>query len=179
MQVDLGKNYFELFGLPVSFEIDASSLTERYRDLQRSVHPDRFANASDRDRRLSMQQASLVNEAYRALKDPLQRARYLLSLNGVDIHDESNTVMDGMFLMEQMQLREELDAIAGKDEPLSALAGFMASIESRIAERVQKLAGLFSDVNDENLQQAHGLSLQLQFLYRLREEAESREERLL
>jgi molecular chaperone HscB len=179
MQVDLGKNYFELFGLPVSFEVDTSSLTERYRDLQRSVHPDRFANASDRERRLSMQQASLINEAHRALKDPLQRARYMLSLKGVDINDESNTVMDGTFLMEQMELREELDAIAGKGDPLSALTEFMASIESRIAERVQKLADLFSDESDENLQQAHKLSLQLQFLYRLREEAESREESLL
>jgi DnaJ-domain-containing protein 1 len=81
--------------------------------------------------------------------------------------------------MEQMELREELDAIAGKGDPLSALTEFMASIESRIAERVQKLAELFSDESDENLQQAHKLSLQLQFLYRLREEAESREESLL
>lgn len=178
MQVDLGKNYFEIFGLPVSFEVDISSLTGRYRDLQRSVHPDRFANASDRDRRLSMQQASLVNEAHRALKDPLQRARYLLSLNGIDIHDESNTVMDGMFLMEQMELREELDAITGKADPLAALAEFIAGIESRIAERVEKLSNLFAAVNDESLQQAHKLSLQLQFLYRLREEAESREETL-
>ncbi|NNG14768.1 MAG: Fe-S protein assembly co-chaperone HscB, partial [Gammaproteobacteria bacterium] len=117
--------------------------------------------------------------ANRALKDPLQRARYLLSLHGVDINDESNTVMDGMFLMEQMELREELDAIAGKDDPLSALAEFIASIESRIGERVQKLTGLFADASEENLQQAHKLSLQLQFLYRLREEAESREESLL
>ena len=179
MQVDLGKNYFELFGIPVSFELDTSSLTERYRDLQRSVHPDRFVNATDRERRLSMQQASLVNEAHRALKDPLQRARYMLSLHGIDIHDESNTVMDGMFLMEQMELREELDAISGKDDPLSALAEFVSSIELRITERVQKIRNLFSDVTDENLQQVHGLSLQLQFLYRLREEAESREESLL
>jgi len=178
MQVVPGKNYFELFGLPVSFEVDISSLRERYRDLQRSAHPDRFANASDRERRLSMQQASLINEAHRALKDPLQRARYLLSLHGIDINDESNTVMDGMFLREQMELREELDAISGKGEPLAALAEFTASIESRISERVQKLTDLFTDVNDENLQQAHSLSLQLQFLYRLREEAESREESL-
>ncbi|MDT8404057.1 co-chaperone HscB [Sulfuriflexus sp.] len=179
MQVVPGKNYFELFGLPVSFEVDISSLRERYRDLQRSAHPDRFANASDRERRLSMQQASLINEAHRALKDPLQRARYLLSLHGIDINDESNTVMDGMFLMEQMELREELDAIPGKDEPLATLAEFTASIESRISERVQKMTDLFANVNDENLQQAHSLSLQLQFLYRLREEAESREESLL
>ncbi len=178
MQVDFGKNYFELFGLPVSFELDTFNLTERYRDLQRSVHPDRFVNATDRERRLSMQQASLVNEAHRALKDPLQRARYMLSLQGVDINDESNTVMDGMFLMEQMELREELDAITGKDDPFTALSEFSASIESRIKERIEKLKTLFSEVSDENLQQAHALSLQLQFLYRLREEAESREESL-
>ena len=178
MQVDLDKNYFELFGLPISFELDTSNLTERYRDLQRSVHPDRFANATDRERRLSMQQASLINEAHSALKDPLQRARYMLSLQGVDIHDESNTVMDGMFLMEQMELREELDAITGKEDPFSALDEFTKNIESRISERITKIKNLFSDVSDENLQQVHSLSLQLQFLYRLREEAESREESL-
>lgn len=179
MQVDLGKNYFELFALPISFELDTSNLTERYRDLQRSVHPDRFINATDRERRLSMQQASLVNEAHRVLKDPLQRARYMLSLQGIDIHDESNTVMDGMFLMEQMELREELDTISNKDDPLSALFEFIDSIASRINQRIEKLKNLFLDVTDENLQQAHNLSLQLQFLYRLREEAESREESLL
>lgn len=176
MQLDVGKNYFELFGLPVSFEVDKDALTGRYRDMQRAVHPDRFANATDRQRRLSMQQASLVNEAYRALKDPLQRSRYMLSLHDIDVHDESNTIMDNAFLMEQMELREELDEVASRQDPLATLAAYISDVDNRIHERVDKLAKLFADINGESLEQARGLSLQLQFLYRLREEAESREE---
>ncbi|HKJ76321.1 MAG TPA: Fe-S protein assembly co-chaperone HscB, partial [Gammaproteobacteria bacterium] len=76
MQADFSQNYFELFGLPEGFEVDSETLSLRYRDLQRALHPDRFAGASDRERRLSVQQTARVNEAYRTLKDPLARARY-------------------------------------------------------------------------------------------------------
>ena len=71
---DFSKNYFELFGLPVGYIVDAKALAERYRELQRIVHPDRFANASDQERRLSVQGAALINEAYETLKDPIARS---------------------------------------------------------------------------------------------------------
>ncbi|MES9845310.1 MAG: Fe-S protein assembly co-chaperone HscB, partial [Candidatus Sedimenticola sp. 6PFRAG5] len=83
--LDFSKNYFELFGLPAGYIIDAEQLSGRYRELQRVVHPDRYANASDQERRLSMQGATRINEAFDTLKDPIQRARYLLSLNGIDV----------------------------------------------------------------------------------------------
>jgi len=179
MQIDSTRNYFELFGLPAGFEVDVSSLTERYRDLQRSVHPDRFTNATDRERRLSMQQASLINEAYQSLKEPLKRARYLLELAGVGIDDGSNTVMDTAFLMQQMELRETLDEVSDQPDPLAAIESFTAEVESMIKDLMSQLSSCFSDNSEEALNTAHGLSLQLQFLYRLREEAEEREEALL
>jgi len=175
----MDRNHFELFALPVSFEIDASSLSERYQDLQRSTHPDRFTNATDREKRLSMQQASMINEAYQALKDPLKRAQYLLSLHGVDVKADSNTVMDTTFLMQQMELREALDDIMDASDPLAALEVFVADIESRVKDLVSQLQSLFKQSTDDSLKQAEALSLQLQFLYRLREEAEDREEALL
>ena len=178
MSSDNGRNYFELFGLPVSFEIDRTSLTERYRDLQRTVHPDKFANATDRERRLSVQQAALINEAFETLKSPLGRARYLLELNGLAVNDESNTIMDPVFLMQQMELRETLEDI-GNSKDIDALGGFIDDVSSQRKVLVQKLSDFFNDVNEEGLKQAHGLTLQMQFLDKLIAEAEALEETML
>ena len=71
----LTQNHFELFGFPLVFDIDQTQLAERYRELQRSLHPDRFANASEQERRVSVQKAAQVNEAFQTLKAPLARAR--------------------------------------------------------------------------------------------------------
>ncbi|MDZ4262005.1 MAG: Fe-S protein assembly co-chaperone HscB, partial [Pseudomonadota bacterium] len=106
--MDFHQNYFELFGLPVSYDLDDNALTERYRDLQKVFHPDHFASASDQERRLSLQQAAQINSAYDTLRDPLARARYLLTLQGLEYNDESSTIRDMEFLEEQMELRERL-----------------------------------------------------------------------
>jgi molecular chaperone HscB len=178
MQSEPGRNYFDLFGLPVSFDVDNAVLTERYRDLQRSVHPDKFANATDRERRLSVQQAALINEAFQALKSPLSRARYLLGLHGLEINDESNTVMDGAFLMQQMELRESLEEI-GASRDLDALGSFMDDVSAQRKLLVQRLAELFAEAGEEQLAEAHKLTLQMQFLDKLLAEAETLEETML
>jgi molecular chaperone HscB len=106
MSVDLGQNFFELFGIAPSFGVDVARLDRAYLELQGRVHPDRYAHLPETERRLSMQWATHVNEAYRTLKQPLSRARYLLGLHGVDTQHESNTAMPAQFLMEQMEWRE-------------------------------------------------------------------------
>lgn len=124
MPLGLHHSHFELFGLPVIFEIDLNHLDRAYRHLQAEVHPDRFASASDSDRRLSMQWATHANEAYQTLKNPLTRARYLLHLQGIDTQEESNTAMPAEFLMRQMEWREAIEeAQAATDvEALEALS---------------------------------------------------------
>ena len=103
------KNHFELFGLVPAYALDAALLDRAYRDIQANIHPDRFAHAGDAERGASMQLTTRVNEAYRTLRSPVQRARHILELNGVDAGFESNTAMPPEFLMEQMELRENLD----------------------------------------------------------------------
>ena len=103
------KNHFELFGLTPAYALDLVHLDSVYREIQSEVHPDRFANAGDAERRASMQMTTQVNEAYRTLKNPVQRAKYLLELNGVDVGFETNTAMSADFLMEQMEMRERLE----------------------------------------------------------------------
>jgi len=100
---------FELFGIPRQFAQDRTVLDERWRALQAKVHPDRFAAEGAAAQRVAMQWAVRVNEAYRRLKDPLQRAAYLCELSGVPINAENNTAMPAGFLMQQMAWRESLD----------------------------------------------------------------------
>jgi molecular chaperone HscB len=109
MQPDFHRTHFELFGLPAAFSIDTTQLDQAYRKIQVEVHPDRFASASDAERLQSLQWATLANEAYQTLKNPLSRARYLLQLQGVDTQEESNTAMPMAFLMRQMEWREAID----------------------------------------------------------------------
>src|SRR5258708_6988287 len=103
------KNHFELFGLTPAYALDLEHLDRAYRDIQSKVHPDRYAHAGDAERRASMQMTTRVNEAYRTLKSPVQRAKYLLALQGVDVGFETNTAMPREFLMQQMELRDRLE----------------------------------------------------------------------
>jgi len=112
------KNHFELFQMPVMFEIDTQQLDAAYREVQGRVHPDKFVTATDAEKRVAMQWATRANEAYQTLKNPLKRAIYLCELNGVDLGVESNTNMPRAFLMQQMEWREALDeARESKNQP--------------------------------------------------------------
>ena len=126
------QNHFELFGLPLSFEVDQQQLAERYRSLQRTVHPDRFANASDQERRLSVQRAAQINEALQTLKSPIQRARYMLELRGVEFDEQRDTAIDPLFLMEQMELREALAEIPNSADALGKLGRLQDDIRAKV-----------------------------------------------
>ncbi len=108
MQVDFSRNHFELFGLPIQFNLDNPALEQTYRVLQSQVHPDRFANLSQAEQRASMQWSTRINEAYQTLRSPLKRAQYLLQLQGIDALAEQNTTMPGDFLMQQIEWREAI-----------------------------------------------------------------------
>ena len=147
--MELTQNHFELFGLPVAFDVDAQQLAERYRELQRILHPDRYANASDRERRLSIQHAAQVNEAFQKLKSSLRRARYLLQLKGVEFDDEKETHLDPAFLMEQMELREALADVRAEADPLAGLNNIMADIKTRQKAMEGQLRKLFADDSED------------------------------
>ncbi len=178
MEADLTSNYFELFGLPVAFAIDSEALSLRYRDLQRVTHPDRFAGASDRERRLAVQYAARVNEAFQALKSPLARARYLLELNGAPL-DDRDTAMDPAFLMEQMELREALGEVRDSSDPFAELERVRNDIEGRERALIAELDPLFAQATPDALAEARERVRKLQFMSRLLDEAGDIEEELV
>jgi len=171
MAVKLSTTHFDRFGLPQAFDVDLELLDRNYRELQRSVHPDRFVNASDQQRRLSMQQATLINEGYQALKDPLKRGRYLLQLDGREFDDERNTTSDTTFLMEQMELREALADVRGSEDAFQALGQIMDRIAADIDRLVGELQKQFSKADADSLDGAADSLTKMQFFRRLQEEA--------
>jgi molecular chaperone HscB len=176
--LDLTQNYFQLFGLPAAFDIDATMLAERYRELQRIVHPDRHASGTDQQRRLSMQGATYLNEALETLRDPLRRARYLLALRGLDPDAGGERPMAPHFLMEQMELRERLAELRGGADPLAEAGAFLADVRRRVAAAVETLAAQFAAGDAASLAAAAEGGRELQFLRKLQHEAEALEAEL-
>ena len=129
--MDFNADHFALFELPRAFRLESALLDKRYREILALVHPDKFAHASDAERRLSLQWATRINEAYLTLKKPLARGRYLLELLGHPVDEENNTLMPTEFLMEQMEWREALDE-AGTLEAVEALADDVSAAERRM-----------------------------------------------
>jgi molecular chaperone HscB len=108
------QNHFELFGLEPGYALEPERLERAYLEIQARIHPDRFAHAGDAERRASMQWTTRVNEAYRTLKDPVERARYLLELKGVDVAFETQHCDAADFLGRQLELREALELAQGE-----------------------------------------------------------------
>ena len=109
--------YFTLFQLDPQFDIDTDSLEQNYRTLAARFHPDRFASASAFEQKQAVMMSSTVNEAYRTLKNPTDRAAYLLRQQGIDADAPEHTSFAPEFLMQQMEWRETLaEARGGQDQ---------------------------------------------------------------
>lgn len=101
------QNFFDTFNLPVLFNIDIDMLNHQYRTLQKTIHPDRFVNATDAEKKQSLQKSTQINDAYQVLKDPIKRASHIISLHQVL---KDNTLPPD-FLMQQMEWEEEFETI--------------------------------------------------------------------
>ncbi|MFT3737079.1 MAG: Fe-S protein assembly co-chaperone HscB [Rhodocyclaceae bacterium] len=159
------QDYFSLFNLPEHFALERPALEAAYRNVQAQVHPDRFAHRSEAERRVAMQWATHANEAYRALKNPIERARYLLKRRGVEIDAERNTAMSPAFLMQQMAWREAVEEAEGKAEPLRRLEQDLQRDEGVMLE---DMAQALDESGD--LKAAAELVRRLMFMEKLRSE---------
>jgi len=114
--IDFSHNHFALFGLLPRFAVDAAALDAAYRQVQSQVHPDRHATGSDAARRVALQASARVNEAYRTLREPVARAEYLLTINGLDPRDETDTKLPLDFLERQLERREQASQAAEEQD---------------------------------------------------------------
>jgi len=136
-------DHFRVFGIPTEFAVDVADLETRYKEMTKVLHPDRFARADPKARRSSLERTVQLNEAWQTLKDPIRRAEYLLSLNGIDVGEMASMGKSGqssehatlpvpqVVLMEVLELREALaDAHAAKD--LIETEALIAKVRSRL-----------------------------------------------
>lgn len=109
-------NPFEIFGLKPQFEIDKQKLDEKYVEIQRKIHPDRFASATDTEKRVAQQWSTLINDAYQKLSDPIQRGKILCEIKGHPVDEDSSGAISEEFLFDQLTRREAIaDAKAAGD----------------------------------------------------------------
>ncbi|MDV5225012.1 co-chaperone HscB [Providencia manganoxydans] len=169
-------DYFTLFGFTPSYTIDSEQLVQRFQSLQRQYHPDRYATCTEQEKMQALQQAATINAAYQALRHPLKRAEYMLLLQGIDINNEQHTMHDTAFLMEQLELREELDNIENNSHAADLLVDFIKNVQQMQKTRS---AMMVTQLDEEQWEQAADTVRKLRFLDRLQQQAEQLEERLL
>jgi molecular chaperone HscB len=132
---------FGLLGLAPRFDVDPQVLERAFFERSKELHPDRFAGAPAAERVAALSKARALNDAYQAIKKPVDRAEYLLAQAGVSIGD--NERLDPTFLMEILELREELAEARGKGE-LREVERLQQAMQARRREAVDALPALFA-----------------------------------
>ncbi|EAU64154.1 Fe-S protein assembly co-chaperone HscB [Stigmatella aurantiaca DW4/3-1] len=172
-----------MFELAPTYDVDVPMLERQFRDLSLQLHPDRFARADPKERRLSLEQTTALNEAYKTLKDPARRAFYLLKLHGVDLERDDATARKHMsqeFLEEVLELREELElAVKARDLTRAQAMAVDVTVRQREAqaEAADALRALKNTPEDDALvkKASHALG-RVRYFTRFLDEVEAFEE---
>lgn len=171
-------NYFQLFGIEASFDVDLNQLSQIYQTLQKSAHPDKFAHASAQEQLVAVQKSAEINDGYQILKQPLKRAEYILTLRDVAMPNEQQSFGDTAFLMQQMELREMLDEVKFADDVDAALN----NAQQIFAQEYQQLIDLMREQILENTAASNSLACdnlrKLKFYQKLNVEVERLEDSL-
>ncbi|MFZ7309946.1 Fe-S protein assembly co-chaperone HscB [Comamonas jiangduensis] len=170
--MNLQSDDFELMGLPRQFALDRAMLDERWKELQKQTHPDRFAGEGGVAQRVAMQWSVRINEAYQRLKHPLKRAAYLCELFGVPVRAEDNTAMPTDFLIQQMEWREALEEATTEDQ-LNDLESEVASVKRKMLQKCEQLL-----LSEAGAQQAVQTVRSLMFVERFAQDIDRRREQL-
>ena len=153
----LSLNYYEIFNIPTEFKIDLKNLHDRYGEIQKSIHPDRFTAATKVEKEQSLIKSTEINEAYQTLKNNLLRAKYLIGLH----HENEPLPLSSAFLMQQMEWEEELEEIEG----IEPLIVFKENIKMNVQTETTRLSKLLDQ--DKNWEEAQTSLGQLKFLTNL------------
>ena len=158
--------YFELFQLPPAFDIDNETIEQTYRLLAARFHPDKFAAASSFEQKQAVMMAATLNDAYRTLMSPIDRAAYLLKSQGIDADAPEHTGFAPEFLMQQMEWREALE-----DGRSAGNEAALLKLDKEIAAEQQNLfADLGRAFASQQTEEASQLVRQGRILNKLRQE---------
>ncbi len=168
-------DFFAILGMPVSCELDKAMLDEQYHKRQAQWHPDRYVNASEPEKMQALQHTSLLNDAYNILKNPLRRAEHLLDLHTCGTLDVPPPKLEPDFLLQQLELREELERIAHQHDE-TAYSQLRQTVDASLARQWQVMA---AEISLNDWCNARLCLQKLQFLYKLQDELNHLEDRWL
>lgn len=185
--MDFKQHYFALFKLPIEFNLDLAQLKNSYRELQRQLHPDNFADQTEFEKRGSVQASALINEAHAVLKAPVSRAHYMLQLLGKEFDLATQTISDASFLMQQMEWREQLEEVKHNAEPENELIRIRDNINSLFESYCDQFAAMSEQWDFKNpstndsasIDQSSELVCKMKFIEKLLNEIEQIEDSLL
>ncbi len=159
-------DYFAFFGMGRKLNLDGARLEREFYELSRRLHPDLNARADQREQEWSLEQSSLLNDAYRTLKDPIKRTQYLLTLEGVELEEQSKSATEKAratgevkkqivppdLLEEVFELNLQLEEArmnkkTGEADPVLVkdLEGHKAAFEKKYEELSQELRGRWGE----------------------------------
>jgi molecular chaperone HscB len=152
---DLAADHFRVFGLPRKFDLDTTDLERRYKEMTKVLHPDRFARADGRARRASLERSVQLNLAWSTLSQPVARAEYLLSLDGIEVgespsgkksgqtSDRATQPVDTVLLIEVMDLREALAEARSRGDR-AKVAALVADVQAKHDQEMSEVAAGFA-----------------------------------
>lgn len=157
---------FDIFGIEPKFRIDKEKLEAKYVEIQKKVHPDRFASATETEKRVAQQWATLINDAYQKLTDPVQRGMLLCAMRGCPIDEDSSGNISADFLMDQLERREAI-AEAKSEGANDELLTLKKAIEKERADLLEEVGRALDEKSDatlaaEDLKKVMFLNRQLQ-----------------
>jgi molecular chaperone HscB len=135
-------DYYRLLGIQRSLNLSLDALQQRFYELSRQLHPDKFMRGTEAERQRAVEASSALNDAYRTLKDPIRRAQYVLSQEGFDIGEQRSKDVPPELLEEVFELNMALEEIRGGDE----------SARAQLEEAEKNFASMLGEV-DEQLQE--------------------------
>lgn len=178
--MDFSQNYFELFQIERCFRANGAQLADRYRQLQRELHPDNFAGKSPAEQRLAVQWTSQVNNAYQTLKSPLLCAEYLLELIGHPVNSDSLTICDGAFLFKQMEWRESLADLSQQETLSDQATQALEALTLEVSQDREQLLTAFEQMfSDQRYDDAKQVVAKLHFVEKMLVEIDQVEDRFL
>jgi molecular chaperone HscB len=145
LQLQQGVDYFALFEMPRKLWIEMDGLEKKFLQLSWKLHPDNFVNATERERELSLEKSSQLNDAYRVLRDPVARVEYLLGIEGTRKEGEHKQQAPPELLEEVFELNESLDEL----REAKCSGGDLAALKSRLEDAQKNFQEKLGEVDGQ------------------------------
>jgi molecular chaperone HscB len=161
-------NYFELFEMPVSLQVDKKYIQDKYFELQKKYHPDFFSNESEEEQADVLEKSSMINKAYKSFQNEDETIKYVLQIKGL-LEEEEKYQLPPDFLMEMMELNETLMEV--DDSSLEETETKISQLQKHLYDEVQNIIEYYNDdrTTDEQLLQVKDYYYKRKYLNRILE----------